>query len=84
MVNLVRAIVGVNCFVGIADEVEAIFPSLIGQCRLGLVDGRPNIKICGLGAQLGLECIVETKNIRRGVAGWHHDTYALKHCDVGG
>jgi hypothetical protein len=61
MVELVCATVGVDCFVGLADE--SMLLSLSGRCRLGLVDGRPNVKICGLWTQLGLECIIGTKII---------------------
>jgi hypothetical protein len=38
-VELVRASVGVDCFVGLAGDVEIILDSLRGKCRLGLVDG---------------------------------------------
>jgi hypothetical protein len=39
-VNLVRAAVGIKCFVGLASNfVEVLLPFLQGKCRLGLVDG---------------------------------------------
>jgi hypothetical protein len=84
LIDLTRATVGPDCFVGLASEVEQVMAALSGQCRLGLVDGRPNINICTLGGCFGLEYIIGTKNLRRGFVGWRHDSYAFKHCDVGG
>jgi hypothetical protein len=84
LVELVRATVDSDCFVGLAADVEPILASLSGKCRLGLVDGRPNTAICALSERIGLECLVGTKNLRRSIRGWRHDSYAFKHCDVGG
>ena len=83
-VELVRASVGVDCFVGLAGDVEIILDSLSGKCRLGLVDGRPTREICSLAERFGLECIVGTKNVRRSIGGWKHDHEHLWHCEVGG
>jgi hypothetical protein len=82
--NLVRASVGVDCFVGLAQDVEAILGSLSGKCHLGLVDGRPTRQICQLGERFGLDCIVGTQNIWRGISGWRHDSHSVLHCEVGG
>jgi hypothetical protein len=83
-VELVKASVGVDCFVGLARDVKDILDSLSGKCRLGLVDGRPTREICALSDRVGLECLIGTKNLRRPIKGWKHDNVAVRHCDVGG
>jgi hypothetical protein len=82
-VDLVCATVGEDCFVGLATDVEAILGTLSGKCRLGLFDGRPTKQVCLLGKLLGLDCILATKNVLRGLEGWRHDSYSFKHCEVG-
>jgi hypothetical protein len=77
-VKLVKASVGVDCFVGLARDVKVILDSLSGKCRLGLVDGRP----CALAERVGLECLIGTKNLRRLINGWKHGNVAVRHCDV--
>jgi hypothetical protein len=84
LVALVQATVGTDCFVGLASEVEAVLGALSGKCRLGLVDGHPTRKFCELGDRFGLDCIIGTKNVRRRIDGWRHDSFAFKHCDVAG
>jgi hypothetical protein len=83
-VELVKASVGVDCFVGLARDVKVILDSLSGKCRLGLVDGRPTREICALAECVGLECLLGTKNLRRPIKDWKHDNVAVRHCDVGG
>ena len=62
-VKLVKASVGVDCFMGLAGDVKVILDSLCGKCRLGLVDGRPTQEICALAEHVGLECLLGTKNL---------------------
>jgi hypothetical protein len=82
--DLVRASVGADCFVGQAQDVESILASLSGKCCLGLVDGCPTPQICRLGELFGIGCIIGTQNVRREISGWRHDSYSLCHCEVGG
>jgi hypothetical protein len=49
-VELVKASVGMDCFVGLAHDVKDILDWLSGKCLVGLVDGRPtrkNLRISG-------------------------------------
>jgi hypothetical protein len=48
-VDLVKGAVGIECFVGLAEDfVEVLLPKLRGKCRLGLVDGRITGALCTL------------------------------------
>jgi hypothetical protein len=82
-VDLVRATVGSDGYVRLANDVEDILTSLGGTCRLGLVDGRPTPMVGTLAAHFEVDCLVGTKNICRAIKGWRHDSYAFKHCEVG-
>jgi hypothetical protein len=82
--DLVKAYVGVDCFVGLAGDVEVIL-DLLRRKMSSWFGRRPtNTRICSLGEPFGLECIVGTKNLRRSIGGWKHDNVHLRHCQVGG
>jgi hypothetical protein len=75
---LARGSVGNNCFVGLAaDFQESLLPSMHGQCRLGLVNGRITQGLCGLGAQLDLKCLIGTTCVRQNIPAWQHDSLYL-------
>ena len=83
--DLIRHVVGVDCFVGVATDFEAVLlPSLHGRCRLGLVDGRLSTTLCELATKLDLSNLIGTVGLRRPIPGWTLDTLSLRHCEVGG
>jgi hypothetical protein len=83
--DLVRASVGGDCFVGLeSDFTVTIAESLRGRCKLGLVDGRITVKTCALASKLALERILGTKPLRRPIGGWSQAVWTLRHCDQGG
>jgi hypothetical protein len=81
---MVWASVGEDFFGGLAQDVEAILALLSGKCGLVLVDGCPTCQICRLGELYGLDCIVGTQNLQHGISRWRHNSYSLRHCNVGG
>jgi hypothetical protein len=84
-IHLVKGVVGIECFVGTASDLEAVLlPSLRGKCRLGLVDGRVTGKLCEMATQLNLSRLIETTCVQRKVPGWENDSMTLRHCEVGG
>jgi hypothetical protein len=84
-IGLVQSAVGVDCFVGLADDfVEVLLPILRGKCQLGLMDGRVTKSVSDLAEKLDLSYLIGTVGLRRRIPGWSRDTLSLRHCEVGG
>ena len=78
--DLICHVVGVDCLMGVAKDFEAVLlPSLRGQCRLGLVDGRLSMALCDLTSKLGSSNLIGTVGLRRLIPGWTLDTLSLQY-----